>query len=107
MSTFDDREDKFEKKFAHDAALKFKAEARRNKLLGLWAAQLLGKEGAAADAYVKEVIKADLEEAGDDDVFRKIRGDFDAAKIDQSDHQIRRHMDECLEEAVKQIQSEG
>lgn len=107
MSTFDDREDKFEKKFAHDAALKFKAEARRNKLLGLWAAALLGKEGDSADAYVKEVIKADLEEAGDEDVFRKIRADFDAAGVDQSDHQIRRHMDECLEEAVKQIQSEG
>ena len=107
MSTFDDREDKFEKKFAHDAALKFKAEARRNKLVGLWAAGLLGKEGDAADAYVKEVIKADLEEAGDDDVFRKIRADFDAANVDQSDHQIRRHMDECLEEAVKQIQTEG
>lgn len=107
MSTFDDREDKFEKKFAHDAALKFKAEARRNKLIGLWAAKLLGKEGDAADAYVKEVIKADLEEAGDDDVFRKIRADFDAASVDQSDHQIRRHMDECLEEAVRQIQSEG
>ncbi len=107
MSTFDDREDKFEKKFAHDAALKFKAEARRNKLVGHWAAGLLGKEGDAADAYVKEVIKADLEEAGDDDVFRKIRADFDAAGVDQSDHQIRRHMDECLEEAVKQIQTEG
>lgn len=107
MSTFDDREDKFEKKFAHDAALKFKAEARRNKLVGLWAAGLLGKEGDAADAYVKEVIKADLEEAGDEDVFRKIRADFDAAGVDQSDHQIRRHMDECLAEAVKQIQSEG
>ncbi len=107
MSTFDDREDKFEKKFAHDATLKFKAEARRNKLVGLWAAQLLGKEGDAADAYVKEVIKADLEEAGDDDVFRKIRADFDAAGVDQSDHQIRRHMDEALAEAVKQIQSEG
>ena len=107
MSTFDDREDKFEKKFAHDAALKFKAEARRNKLVGLWAAKLLGKEGDAADAYVKEVIKADLEEAGDDDVFRKIRADFDAAGVDQSDHQIRRHMDECLEEAVSQIQNEG
>ena len=107
MSTFDDREDKFEKKFAHDAALKFKAEARRNKLVGLWAAALLGKEGDAADAYVREVIKADLEEAGDEDVFRKIRADFDAASVDQSDHQIRRHMDECLEEAIKQIQSEG
>ncbi len=107
MSTFDDREDKFEKKFAHDAALKFKAEARRNKLVGHWAAELLGKTGDAADAYVKEVIKADLEEAGDEDVFRKIRADFDAAGVDQSDHQIRRHMDECLEEAVKQIQTEG
>lgn len=107
MTSFDDREDKFEKKFAHDAALRFKAEARRNKLLGLWAAGLMGKEGAAADAYAKEVIKSDLEEAGDEDVFRKIRGDFDAANIDQSDHQIRRHMDEFMEEAIKQIQSEG
>ncbi len=107
MSTFDDREDKFEKKFAHDATLKFKAEARRNKLLGMWAAELLGKQGEAATEYAKEVIKADLEEAGDEDVFRKIRGDFDAAGVDQSDHQIRRHMDEFLEEAVKQIQSEG
>jgi hypothetical protein len=107
MSTFDDREDKFEKKFAHDAALKFKAEARRNKLLGMWAAGLLGKDGEAATDYAKEVIKADLEEAGDEDVFRKIRADFDAAGVDQSDHQIRRHMDEFLEEAIKQIQSEG
>lgn len=107
MTGFDDREDKFEKKFAHDAALRFKAEARRNKLLGHWAAGLMGKEGAEADAYAKEVIKSDLEEAGDEDVFRKIRGDFDAANIDQSDHQIRRHMDEFMEEAIKQIQSEG
>ena len=105
MTTFDDREDKFEKKFAHDAELKFKAEARRNKLLGMWAAELLGKTGADAESYVKEVIKADFEEAGDDDVFRKLRKDFDAAGVDQSDHQIRRHMDECLTEAVKQIQA--
>ncbi len=107
MTTFDDREDKFEKKFAHDAALRFKAEARRNKLLGQWAAGLLGKTGDDVDAYAREVIKADLEEAGDEDVFRKIRADFDAAGVDQSDHQIRRHMDECMEEAVKQIQNEG
>ena len=107
MSSFDDREDKFEKKFAHDAALRFKAEARRNKLLGHWAAGLLGKEGEAADAYAKEVIKADLEEAGDEDVFRKLRADFDAAGVDQSDHQIRRRMQEFLEEAVKQVQDEG
>lgn len=107
MTTFDDREDKFEKQFAHDAALRFKAEARRNKLLGLWAAGLMGKDGEAAEAYAKEVIKADLEEAGDEDVFRKLRADFDAAGVDQSDHQIRRHMDECMEEAVKQVREEG
>ena len=103
MTTFDDREDKFEKKFAHDAELRFKAEARRNKLLGLWAAELLGKTGDDAQAYAKEVIKADFEEAGDQDVFRKIRKDFDAANVDQSDHQIRRTMDELMSEAVRQI----
>jgi len=107
MTTFDDREDKFEKKFAHDAALRFKAEARRNKLLGHWAAGLLGKTGDDVDAYAREVIKADLEEAGDEDVFRKLRKDFDDAGVEQSDHQIRRHMDECMEEAVRQIQTEG
>ena len=105
MTTFDDREDKFEKKFAHDAELRFKAEARRNKLLGLWAAELLGKSGDEADAYAKEVIKADFEEAGDEDVFRKIRKDFDTAGVDQSDHQIRRQMDDFLAQAVQQIQS--
>ena len=105
MTTFDDREDKFEKKFAHDAELRFKAEARRNKLLGLWAAELLGKTGADAEAYAKEVIRADFEEAGDEDVFRKLRGDFDASGVDQSDHQIRRHMDDLMVEAVKQIQT--
>lgn len=105
MTTFDDREDKFEKQFAHDAELKFKAEARRNKLLGLWAAELMGKSGDDALNYAKEVIKADFEEAGDEDVFRKIRGDFDAAGVDQSDHQIRRHMAECLATAVQQIQN--
>lgn len=107
MTTFDDREDKFEKQFAHDAALRFKAEARRNKLLGLWAAGLLGKEGDAAAAYAQEVIKSDLEEAGDEDVFRKLRADFDAAGVDQSDHQIRRQMTDFMEEAIKQVQSEG
>jgi hypothetical protein len=107
MTTFDEREDKYEKKFAHDADLRFKAEARRNKLLGVWAAGLLGKKGADAEAYVREVIKADLEEAGDDDVFRKIRGDFDQAGVKQSDHQIRRQMEECLAQAVDQIQNQG
>lgn len=107
MSGFDDREDAFEKKFAHDEALQFKAEARRNKLLGLWAADLMGKSGDDAQNYAKEVIRADFEEAGDEDVFRKIRGDFDSAGIAQSDHQIRRTMDELMAQAIKQIKEEG
>ena len=106
MTTFDDRENSFEKAFAHDETLRFRAEARRNKLLGLWAAGIMGKDGEAAQAYAKEVIKADLEEAGDEDVFRKVRGDFDAANVDQSDHQIRRQMEECMAEAIQQIRSE-
>ena len=107
MTTFDDREGKFETKFALDEALRFKAEARRNKLLCLWAAEKMGKSGAEADAYAKEVVLADLEEAGDEDVFRKIRADFDAAGVDQSDHQIRRHMEEIMAEAVRQVRDEG
>jgi hypothetical protein len=103
MSTFDKREDGFEKKFAHDEELKFKAIARRNKLLGLWAAEKMGLSGADADAYAKEVVIADFEEAGDDDVFRKIRGDFDAKGVDQSDHQIRRTMNDLLAQAAEQI----
>ncbi len=79
MSSMKDRQDGFEKKFAHDEELKFKATARRNKLLGVWAAEKLGKSGSDADAYAKEVVISDFEEAGDDDVFRKVRGDFDKA----------------------------
>ena len=89
-----DREEGFERKFVFDEELRFKAIARRNKLLGLWAAEKLGKTGADADAYAKEVVIADIEEAGDQDVFRKLRRDFDAAGVAQSDHQIRRTMDE-------------
>ncbi|MEL7488624.1 MAG: DUF1476 domain-containing protein [Pseudomonadota bacterium] len=107
MSGFDDRKDRYEGKFAHDAALKFKAEARRNKLLGAWAAGLMGLEGDKAEAYAKSVIMADLEEAGDEDVFRKLRKDFDDAGVDQSDHQIRRHMQEMLSKAIEEIQNEG
>jgi hypothetical protein len=85
MSTFDDRQQAFEAKFAHDAEMQFKAEARRNKLLGLWAAELMGKSGDAAAAYAIEVVKSDFEEAGDEDVFRKLSGDLgdlaDAATI--------------------------
>ena len=106
MTTFDKRKDAFESKFAHDAELQFKASARRNKLLGLWAAGLLGKTGADADAYAKEVVAADFERAGDEDVFEKIRKDFDAAGVDQSDHQLRRTMDELMQTAIEQIRTE-
>ena len=76
MATFDDRENAFENKFAHDAEMQFKAEARRNKLLGLWAAGLMGKTGDDAAAYAAEVVKSDFQEAGDEDVYRKVAGDL-------------------------------
>jgi len=104
MSGIEQRGDGFEKKFAHDEELRFKAGARRNKLLGLWVAEKLGKAGPEAEAYAKEVIRADFEEAGDDDVFRKVRKDFDAAGVAQSDHQIRRTMDELMAKAISEIQ---
>jgi hypothetical protein len=103
MTTFDKREEGFEKQFAHDEELKFKANARRNKLLGLWAAEKLGLSGPEAEAYAKDVVAADFEEAGDHDVFRKIRRDFDAKSVDVSDHQIRRTMDELMASAIIQI----
>ena len=105
MTTFDKREEGFEKKFAHDEELRFKANARRNKLLGLWAAEKMDLSGSAADAYAKEVVVADFEEAGDDDVFRKIRKDFDAKGVAQSDPQIRQTMDALMAEAVAQIKA--
>ena len=105
MTTFDKREEGFEKKFALDEESKFKAMARRNKLLGLWAAAKLGMAGAEADAYAKEVVLADFEEAGDDDVFRKVRRDFDAKGVTESDHQIRRTMDELMAQAVVAIKA--
>src|SRR5690606_29429829 len=89
MSSFDKRQEGFESKFAHDENLKFRATARRNKLLGLWAAEKMGISGDEAEAYARTVVKADFEEPGEEDVFRKIRGDFDAKGVDQSDHQIR------------------
>ena len=106
MTTFDKRKDAFESKFAHDAELQFKAGARRNKLLGLWAAGLLGKKGVEADDYAKAIVAADFEEAGHEDVFRKIRKDFDDGGVDQSDHQIRRTMDELMQTAIEQIRTE-
>lgn len=106
MSGLDDREKGFENKYAHDQELEFKAVVRRNKKLGLWAAEMMGLTGDDADAYSKEVIKSDFEEAGDEDVFRKVRGDFDKNGVEQSDHQIRRQMDELLEIARQEVYSE-
>jgi hypothetical protein len=105
MSTFDERKDGFEKKFAHDEELRFKATARHNKLLGLWAAEKLGKSGDAASAYAKDVVASDFEEAGDDDVVRKVLADFKAGNVDQSEHQVRRTMDELMATAIDQIQA--
>ena len=105
MTTFDKREEGFEKQFAHDEELRFRANARRNKLLGLWAAEKLGLSGADAEAYAKAVVMADFEEAGDHDVFGKIRKDFDAKGVAQSDHQIRRIMDGLMEKAVAEIKA--
>jgi hypothetical protein len=105
MSTFDKREEGFEKKFAHDEELKFKAMARRNKMLGLWAAEKLGLAGAEAEAYAKEVVAADLEQSAADGAFNKLRKDFDAKGVAQSDHQIRRTMDELMAKAVEQIKA--
>ena len=107
MTTFDKREEGFEKQFAHDEELKFKANARRNKLLGLWAAEKLGMSGAEADAYAKSVVMADFEETGDNDVFKKIRNDFDGKGVAQSDQQIRRVMDELMAKAIADIKASG
>lgn len=107
MSTFQKREEGFEKKFAHDEELRFKAMARRNKMLGLWAAAKLGKSGAEADEYAKSVVLADFEEAGDDDVLRKVKADLDAAGAGLSETQIRTAMDELLAKAIADIKATG
>jgi hypothetical protein len=104
-TTFDKREEGFEKQFAHDEELKFKAMARRNKMLGLWAAGILGKSGADAEAYAKEVVLADFEEAGDSDVLRKVTKDLQPKGI--TEQQIRARMTELLTEAVGQIKKSG
>jgi hypothetical protein len=103
--TMDDRKSAFENKFAHDAEMQFKVGARRNKLLGLWAATLLKLTPEEADAYAKSVVQADFEEAGDDDVFRKIHGDLSAKGIEISDHAVRKAMEDCMAEAQKQLMS--
>ena len=105
MTTFDKREEGFEKKFAHDEELRFRANARRNKMLGLWAAGKLGLSGDSAETYAKEVVASDFEEPGDHDVFRKVRKDFDAKGVAASDEDIRQIMNELLAKAVAQLQA--
>ena len=99
----DKRQKGFESKFAHDEETLFKAHARRAKLVGLWAAEKMGLTSDEAAVYAKTVVVADLAEAGAEDLFRKIRADFDARKVQQSDHQIRHHMDELMAVALEQI----
>lgn len=106
MTTFDEREKGFEAKYKLDKEFDFKAGARRNKLLGLWAAELLGLEGEAAASYAREVIESDFEEPGDDDVLRKVHGDLDAKGAGQSTEQVRKRMDKLMEVARDQILSE-
>ena len=105
MTTFDKREEAFEQQFAHDEELKFKATARRNKLFGLWAAEKLALTGAEADSYALSVVMVDFEEAGAHDVARKIRKDFDAKGVAQSDHQISRAMTELMAKAIADIKA--
>ena len=107
MTMFDKREEGFEKKFAHDEELLFKATARRNRLLGLWAAEKLGLTGADADAYAKSVVMSEIDATGPHDVFTKIRADFDAKGVAQSDHQIRRTMNDLMEQAIAQVKAAG
>ena len=105
MTTFDDREKGFEAKFARDEALRFKATARRNRHLGLWAAGLLGLSGGDADAYVKEVIRADFLEPGDEDVIAKVLGDFKAKGVAVTDKQLRTKIHELMGAALAEIEA--
>lgn len=106
MSGMDERRNSFENKFAHDEDLRFRATARRNKLLGLWAAEKLGKTGDDAQAYAGEVVRADFEEPGDEDVIRKVLSDFSAGSVNVSDAELRAQLLTLLEEAVKQVSAE-
>ncbi len=105
MAQFNDRRDGFENKFAHDEELRFKATARRNKLLGLWVAERLGHTGPAADEYAKSVVMADFEEAGDGDVIRKVRGDLEKAGQSVSEPEVQAKLHALMETAISQIQA--
>ncbi len=106
MTTFNDREKAFEDKYKHDQDLQFRVEVRRNKLLGLWTAELLGLQGGEAEAYAKEVVAADFEEPGDADLVRKVLGDLSAKQVDMTEHRLRKKMGELQIEAKHQIMSE-
>ena len=105
MTTFDDRKDSFERKFAHDEELRFKATARRNKLLGLWAAEKLGRSGAEADAYAKSVVLADFQEAGDGDVTRKVKSDLEAGGVAITEGEIKSRMVELMDKAIDDVKA--
>ena len=104
-TTFDKREEGFEKQFAHDEELRFKATARRNKLLGLWVAEKLGISGGEANVYAKDVVMADFEKAGEDDVFRKVRKDLDDKKVAVADQDIKKTMVDLMGQAIEQIKA--
>lgn len=106
MAGFDDRKKAAESKFARDSEKEFKAVARRNKLLGLWAAEQMGLSGADAETYAKQVIAADFDEPGEEDVYRKVMADFEAKGVDISEHRVRRQMSDLLEEARAQLAKE-
>jgi hypothetical protein len=106
MATFDDREKGFEQKYKHDKELDFKVNARRNKLLGLWAAKELGMPDAEAEAYAKTVVMADFQKPGEEDVVEKIVADFKQKGIEMSEHRVRKHMSEFLDMARSQVMSE-
>jgi hypothetical protein len=105
MTTFDKREEGFEKKFAHDEELRFKANARRNRLLGMWAAEKLGLAGDAASAYAKEVVMSDFEEGGEHDVLKKVKKDLDAKGVLSTEQEIRLAMNDFMEKAIAQIKA--
>jgi hypothetical protein len=106
MTSFDKREEAFEKKFAHDEELRFRARARRDKMLGLWAAEKLGFSAANADAYATELVASQVDTPSEDGIFLKVRKDFDAKGVAQSDHQIRRAMEDLMAVAIAQIKAE-
>jgi hypothetical protein len=106
MTTFDDREKAFEDKYKHDQDLQFRVEVRRNKLLGLWAADLVGRAGDDAEAYAKEVVTADFDEPGDADLVAKVLGDLEAAGVEMSEHRLRKKMEELVDEAKQQVMND-